>query len=76
MSTIIFTALILVASSDLSKMWEEGSEGGNLSKAGSENKTLSPEILRLKAFKEATKFIADINASAGFSIFKDLKDRL
>ena len=71
---LIFSVLPLVACSDLSKMGEDGSEGGNLSKAGSEDLTLSPENLRLKAFKEATKFIADINALAGFSIFNDLKD--
>jgi hypothetical protein len=72
--TVIFTVLILGACSDLSKTGVDGSEGLNFPMAGSKDLTLSPEILRLKAFEEATKFIADINALAGYSIFKDLKE--
>ena len=73
-STIIFTVIIFSACSDLSKKEKVDSEGGELSSVASENLTETPEILRLKSYKEAVKFIADINALAGFSIFKDLKD--
>ena len=73
-SSIIFTVIILSACSDLSKKEKVDSEGGELSSVASENLTETPEILRLKSYKEAVKFIADINALAGFSIFKDLKD--
>ena len=73
-STIIFTVIILSACSDLSKKEKVDSESGELSSVASENLTETPEILRLKSYKEAVKFIADINALAGFSIFKDLKD--
>ena len=73
-SSIIFTVLLLSACSDLSKKEKSDSESGELSSVASENLTETPEILRLKSYKEAVKFIADINALAGFSIFKDLKD--
>lgn len=68
---MIFTVLILSACSDLNKE-EDGSEGGNLPNLSISVMSSREEILKMRAEKEALKFISDINALAEYSIFKDL----